>query len=202
MKLTRRTFLKLAPLAVVFSVASWWLLNEKVTTTSSHTVEKTRPSESTATGQTYDFPETWAEHADHPIVDPRNYLLRIDGDVSNPVQLTLEELRAMPSVSQSSIIRCVEGWSALVPWQGIPLSSLLSLAGAPSKSSHVIIESITGYTAEISQADAANPRTLTALKAGSAPLNDEHGYPARLVLPLRPGFEWVKQVGRITCARS
>lgn len=200
MRVTRRTFLKLAPLGVVVSAVSWWFLNEKTQTTSYGTTERTSLSESTAT-ETYDFPETWAEHADHPTVDRKDYLLRIDGDVSNPLQLTLEDLYAMPSVNQSSTITCVEGWSALVPWEGIPLSRLLSQAGAPSKYSHVIVESITGYTTKISQDDTANPRTIIALKAGSAPLDDEHGYPARLVLPTRPGLEWVKQVSKITCTK-
>ena len=201
MRVTRRTFLKLASLGVIVSAVSWWFLNEKTLTPSSDRNERTSSSESAAT-ETFDFPEAWAEHADHPIVDRRDYQLRIDGDVSNPMQLTLEELYAMPSVNQSSTITCVDGWSALVPWEGIPLFRLLSQAGAPSKYSHVIIESITGYTTNISQDDASSPGTMIALKAGSTPLNDEHGYPARLVLPTRPGLEWVKQVSRITCKKA
>jgi len=201
MRVTRRTFLKLASLGVIVSAVSWWFLNEKTLTPSSDRNERTSSSESAAT-ETFDFPEAWAEHADHPIVDRRDYQLRIDGDVSNPMQLTLEELYAMPSVNQSSTITCVDGWSALVPWEGIPLFRLLSQAGAPSKYSHVIIESITGYTTNISQDDASSLGTMIALKAGSTPLNDEHGYPARLVLPTRPGLEWVKQVSRITCKKA
>jgi DMSO/TMAO reductase YedYZ molybdopterin-dependent catalytic subunit len=203
MRPTRRSFLKLVPLGVAISVASCWFLEQKTPTISSGTVQNASSSQSTiATGGTSDFPEAWAEHTDHPIVDSRDYLLRVDGDVSNPLQLTLEQLYAMPSVSQSSTITCVEGWSALVAWEGIPLSRLLSLAGAPNEFSHVMVESITGYVMKISQDDAASPRTIIALKAGSAPLNDEHGYPTRLVLPTRPGLEWVKQVSRITCTKS
>ena len=202
MRVTRRSFLKLVPLGVAISVASWWFLEQKTPPISSGTVQNASSSQSTiATGGT-DFPEAWAEHADHPIVDSRDYLLRVDGDVSNPLQLTLEQLYAMPSVSQSSTITCVEGWSALVAWEGIPLSRLLSLAGAPTEFSHVMVESITGYVMKISQDDAANPLSIIALKAGSVPLNDEHGYPTRLVLPTRPGLEWVKQVSRITCTKS
>lgn len=202
MRVTRRSFLKLVPLGVAISVASWWFLEQKTPPISSGTVQNAGSSQSTiATGGT-DFPEAWAEHADHPIVDSRDYLLRVDGDVSNPLQLTLEQLYAMPSVSQSSTITCVEGWSALVAWEGIPLSRLLSLAGAPTEFSHVMVESITGYVMKISQDDAANPLSIIALKAGSVPLNDEHGYPTRLVLPTRPGLEWVKQVSRITCTKS
>jgi len=200
MRVTRRTFLKVAPLGVVVSLISWWFLNEKTKTATSGKTQMTGVSKSAAS-ETYNFPEAWAEHADHPTVDPHDYLLRIDGDVSNPLELTLEELYSIPSVSQSSAITCVEGWTALVPWEGILLSRLLSQAGAPNNYSHVIVESITGYTTKISQDDAADPRTMIALKAGSAPLNDEHGYPTRLVLPMRPGLEWVKQVSKITCMK-
>jgi DMSO/TMAO reductase YedYZ molybdopterin-dependent catalytic subunit len=201
MRVNRRTFLKLAPLGVAVSAVSLWVLKEKTQITSSGTAERVSSSESTPT-ETYDFPETWAEHVDHPIVDRKDYLLKIDGDVSKPLQLTLEELYAMPSVNQSSTITCVEGWSALVPWEGIPLIRLLTQAGAPSKFSHVTVESITGYTTKITQDDAADPRTIIALKAGSAPLNDEHGYPTRLVLPKKAGLEWIKQVSRITCTMA
>ena len=197
----QKVFLKLVPLGVAISVASWWFLEQKTPTNFIWTVQNDRSSRARCDGGT-DFPEAWAEHADHPIVDSRDYLLRVDGDVSNPLQLTLEQLYAMPSVSQSSTITCVEGWSALVAWKGIPLSRLLSLAGAPSEFSHVMVESITGYTMKISQDDAENPHNIIALKAGSVPLNNEHGYPTRLVLPTRPGLEWVKQVSRITCTKS
>jgi DMSO/TMAO reductase YedYZ molybdopterin-dependent catalytic subunit len=115
MRLTRRSFLKLVPLGVAISVASWWFLEQKTPTTSSGTVQNVSSSQSTvATGGTSDFPETRNEHGDHPIdVDPKDYRLRVDGDVSNPLQLALEELYAMPSVSQSSTITCVEGGA---PW--------------------------------------------------------------------------------------
>jgi len=90
----------------------------------------------------------------------------------------------------------------LVAWEGIPLSRLLSLAGAPNEFGHVMVESITGYAMKIGQNDVANSGTMIALKAGSAPLKLEHGYPTRLVLPTRSGLERVKQVGRITCTKS
>jgi DMSO/TMAO reductase YedYZ molybdopterin-dependent catalytic subunit len=65
-----------------------------------------------------------------------------------------------------------------------------------------MVESITGYAMKIGQNDVANSGTMIALKVGSAPLKLEHGYATRLVLPTRPGLEWVKQVGRITCTKS
>lgn len=147
---------------------------------------------------------TWNQ--DPPImVDPVDYRLRVDGDVSNPLQLTLGELYAVPTVNRSLTIRCREGWSARVEWDGIPLSRLLSMAGAPSNYDHVSVRSITGYAgpllAKIGQNDVAESDAMIGLKAGGFPLTVEHGYPARLVLPNRLGLEWVKCVTKITCIR-
>ena len=90
----------------------------------------------------------------------------------------------------------------MVTWDGIPLSHLLRLAGMPGEFDHVSVESITGYSTQISKDDVSSSGTMIALKAGGVPLNVEHGYPARLVCPTRQGFAWVKYVGRITYAKS
>ena len=202
MKLTRRGFIKLAPIGVAVSVASWWLVKQEKIPAIPNASENTSSLQTKApTIEPSNFPVTW--NGDIPQnVDPRDYRLRVDGDVANPLQLTLEELGAMPSVEKSLPIRCVEGWSATVLWEGIPLSYLLSQAGAPTEFDHVTVEGISGYNVKLVQIDVANSDTMIALKAGAVPLTLEHGYPARLVLPGRPGLRWVKQVGRITCAKE
>lgn len=194
--------MKLAAIGVGVSVASWWLVKQENSPASPSGSENTSSSETGAsTVGPPNFPVTW--NGDIPQnVDPSAYRLSVDGDVANPLQLTLEELGAMPSVKKSLPIRCVEGWSALVLWAGIPLSYLLSQAGAPAEFDHVTIESVAGYTTEISQIVVANSNTMIALKAGGVPLTLDHGYPARLVLPGAHGLDWVKQVGRITCSKE
>jgi len=202
MKLSRRSFIKLVPIGIAISLASWWFLGKETATSSSGPVGSVRSSQPTLkTEGISDFPVAW--NGGQPThVDPRDYLLRVDGDVSNPLQLTLSDLYAMSSVTESSTIECVEGWNATVAWEGIPLSDLLSQAGAPSKFDHVTVKSINGYATEINQNDVTDLRVLIALKIGSAPLKVEHGYPARLVLPTKPGYQWAKYVNRITCART
>jgi DMSO/TMAO reductase YedYZ molybdopterin-dependent catalytic subunit len=96
-------------------------------------------------------------------------------------------------------IQCEEGWSADVPWEGIPISYLSGQAGLPLKNvAHVTIEAITGYSRTLSSDEVANLDYMIALKVGGAPLTVDHGYPARLVAPARPGLDWVKYVDRIT----
>jgi DMSO/TMAO reductase YedYZ molybdopterin-dependent catalytic subunit len=202
MKLTRRAFIRLAPIGVAVGVASWWLVTQENPPTSPNAFENANSSQiKTETVEPPNFPVTW--NGDFPRnVDSKDYRLIVDGDVANPLQLTLEELEAMPSVEKSWPIRCVEGWSATVLWEGIPLSYLLSQAGAPTEFDHVTVESVAGYLTQINQSVVANSATMIALKAGAVPLTMDHGYPARLVLPGAHGLDWVKQVGRITCAKA
>ena len=202
MKLTRRGFIKLASVAVIASVASWWLVKQESPSTPSSASENTSSSQiNTSTVAPSNFPVTW--NGDFPQnVDPSDYRLTVDGDVVNPLQLTLEELAAMPHVERTVPIRCVEWWSAIVSWEGISLSYLLNQAGAPANFDHVTVESVLGYSSTLSQTVVANPNTMIAFKAGGVPLTPDHGYPARLVLPAAHGLDWVKQVGKITCTKG
>jgi DMSO/TMAO reductase YedYZ molybdopterin-dependent catalytic subunit len=213
MTLTRRAFIKLIPMGAAVGVASWWFLKQKTQTSSTGYAEntsspqaqtQTSPQTESNTGASSvasDFPVTWNEYQPTN-VDPKAYRLSVDGDVSHPLQLTLDELYSMSSLSESQTIYCPGEWSALVAWEGIPLSSVLSLAGAPSTFDHLTVESVTGCSMDLTQNDIAVSGTMIAVKAGSAPLKPEHGYPARLVLPGKPGYQWVKCLARITCVKG
>lgn len=194
MKLDRRSFLKFIPLvAVALAGGLWWLLRQTP-------IEPKIASQTAATtpSKTFDFPVTW--NGDQPTeVNPDAYRLKVDGDVSKQLELTLNDLESMSSVRRTVHIDCVEGWTAQVPGEGIPLSHLLSLAGAPEKIAYVTIESVTGYKTTLTSDEVANPDNMVALKAGGLPLTVEHGYPARLVAPTKWGMGWVKYVRRITC---
>lgn len=181
-------------LALAVAGGSWWLLGRTTRTPNA-------PSQAT-TSIASDFPVTW--NGDRPTkIDLNDYRLRVDGDVSNPLQLTVDDLYAMSEVQKTLRIQCVEGWAADVLWEGIPILHLLSKAGATPKSiAHVTVQSITGYNAILSSDEIANPDNMIALKAGGIPLTVEHGFPARLVAPARLGLEWIKYVNRITCTNK
>jgi DMSO/TMAO reductase YedYZ molybdopterin-dependent catalytic subunit len=202
MKLNRRSFIKLVPaLALAIAAGSWWLLGRSATESNitSQTTQDSTHTEQTATSKASDFPVTW--NGDLPTkIDLNSYRLRVDGDVSKPLELTVDDLYAMSDVQKTLKIECVEGWAADVLWEGIPILNLLSRAGAsPKNIAHVTVRSITGYNAILNSDEVANPTNMIALKAGGVPLTVEHGFPARLVAPARLGLEWVKYVSRITC---
>jgi DMSO/TMAO reductase YedYZ molybdopterin-dependent catalytic subunit len=216
MKLERRSFIRLIPLGLAVALAgwSWWFFGQpsRAPTTASRTAVK--PSEASQTAiatseasqtsatasKAFDFPVTW--NADETTeVNPKDYRLTIDGDVSKPLEFTIEELYAMSDIQRTVKIECVDGWAADVLWQGVPLSHLLSLAGAPEKIAYVTIQSLTGYKTTLSSElkEISNPDNIIALKARGIPLTAEHGFPARLVAPTKWGMGWVKYVRRITC---
>jgi len=213
MKVDRRGLIKLIPVvAVAIVTGAWWFFEQtaREATMGSQTTATTSMASQTAsitsvvpqassTIQVFNFPVTW--NGDQPTtVNLNDYRLSVNGDVSKPLELTLDDLRAMPNVQKTLEIRCVEGWAADVLWEGIPLFYLLNQAGASLKNiASVVIESITGYRTTLTSDEAANLDTIIALKAGGLPLTVEHGCPARLVIPARPGLDWVKYLTRITC---
>jgi DMSO/TMAO reductase YedYZ molybdopterin-dependent catalytic subunit len=194
MKFDRRSFLKLIP-ALVAAVAagSWWFLEQN-----SMGPTRSETSLSTSTSEAYGFPIAWNVRKPPP-TSAIDYRLKIEGDVPNPLELTLDQLSAMPTHRQTVKIECVEGWDAEVPWEGIPLSYLLIQSGASLDNvAEVAIEDVIGYSVTLTAGEVTNWNNLIALRAGGAPLSNEHGYPARLVAPTRLGFDWIKCVGRIT----
>ena len=127
------------------------------------------------------------------------WVLQLDGPAGRP-RLTLADLAAMPQRARVLPIACVEGWSASAHWRGVPIGDLVRLAGGTA-SSAVRVESLErrgAYRATtLPAAFAADPRTLLALELNGAVLDREHGYPARLIAPNRPGVLQTKWVARL-----
>lgn len=131
--------------------------------------------------------------------DP-GYRLVVEGRVVRPLALALADLRALPQREATLPVACVEGWSASARWRGVPVRDLLALAGVDGDA-EVDVESLQPaglYRASVLNRDqVADPDTLLALELGGEPLHIDHGYPARLIGPNRPGVSQTKWVGRL-----
>ncbi|WP_333738178.1 molybdopterin-dependent oxidoreductase [Streptomyces sp. IBSBF 2806] len=117
-----------------------------------------------------------------------------------PYTLTLDELRALPQHEVELPIACVEGWSKSARWGGVRVVDLLERAGAPAHA-RVRVVSLQlrgGYrVSEMGHEHARDPLTLLALRLNGEALDPDHGYPARLIAPNRPGVLQTKWVGRL-----
>ncbi|WP_043217227.1 molybdopterin-dependent oxidoreductase [Streptomyces sp. 351MFTsu5.1] len=126
------------------------------------------------------------------------YRLTVSGP--RPYTLTLDDLRALPQHEVELPIACVEGWSKSARWTGVRVADLLDRAGAPAQA-RVRVVSLQlrgGYrVSEMGHLHARDPLTLLALRLNGEELDPDHGYPARLIAPDRPGVLQTKWVGRL-----
>ncbi len=122
--------------------------------------------------------------------------------ISGPQQLSwsLAELRSLQQNRSDLPIACVEGWSQGASWEGIRIRDLLRLAGAPDHSTVRVVSMEKGgfyATSELPPQFAADPLTLLALKLNGDDLDLDHGFPARIIAPNRPGVLQTKWVHRL-----
>jgi hypothetical protein len=119
------------------------------------------------------------------------------------VSMTRDELLSMDQTSEALPIACVEGWSASGTWTGVRVRELLDLVDAPSGSEVrvVSLQESGPYRQTVLQGNFADDeRTLLALVLDGEPLALDHGYPARLIAPNRPGVLQTKWVSRLEVA--
>jgi len=139
-----------------------------------------------------------------------SFRLQIGGLVRHPLSLSLAELRALPARSQITRHDCVEGWSAIGGWTGVPLSLLLKSAQLLPQARYIVFhcaDNLGGgpggmYYETIDLNDAAHPQTILAYDMNGQPLPVEHGAPLRLRLERQLGYKMAKYVMSIEAVDS
>lgn len=115
--------------------------------------------------------------------DLSSWSLRIFGHVEQPFVLTFAELRALPAVEVTQDIHCVTRWTMLdTVWKGVPVHDLLERAGVLPAAAHVVEHAEFGYTTNVPLHDIVETG-MVAYEFGGEPLEPEHGFPARVVIP-------------------
>jgi DMSO/TMAO reductase YedYZ molybdopterin-dependent catalytic subunit len=136
------------------------------------------------------------------------YRLPVEGLVDRPHTFTLAELRAMPQLAQITRHDCVEGWSQIGKWQGVPLATVLAMAQPKTNARYVIFscfdkdESGIEYYESLDLHEAAHPQTLLALDLNDKPIDPDHGAPVRLRIPTQLGYKSAKWVRKIELAAA
>jgi DMSO/TMAO reductase YedYZ molybdopterin-dependent catalytic subunit len=126
------------------------------------------------------------------------------GSPATTMSWSRADLLALPQTEVDLPIACVEGWSTGAHWSGVRLRDLLAAAGAASDTG-VRVTSIQPRGAyrvvEMGPEFAHNPATLVALALNGQTLNLDHGFPARMIAPNRPGVlqtKWLKRIEVLT----
>jgi DMSO/TMAO reductase YedYZ molybdopterin-dependent catalytic subunit len=135
------------------------------------------------------------------------YQLQVDGLVERPMGFTLDALRAMPSRTQITRHDCVEGWSCIAQWQGVPLKQILDQVGVKPAARFVMFhcfdaieKTLSGevlYYESIDLVDARHPQTILAYAMNDKPLPVENGAPLRVRVERQLGYKMAKYIRRI-----
>lgn len=130
-------------------------------------------------------------------VDAASWKLEVSGRVDDDRDWTLAELMALPRESQITRHICVEGWSQIGQWAGVPLHVFLTRVGADLRARYVSFECFDDYSSSIDMASALHPQTILAWEFDGAPLSPAFGAPLRLRIPTKLGFKNPKQITSI-----
>jgi DMSO/TMAO reductase YedYZ molybdopterin-dependent catalytic subunit len=135
------------------------------------------------------------------------YQLEVNGLVERPMRFTLDALRTMPSRTQITRHDCVEGWSCIAKWQGVPLKQILDQVGVKSEARYAMFhcfdaieKSLSGeilYYESIDLIDARHPQTILAYAMNDKPLPVENGAPLRVRVERQLGYKMAKYIRRI-----
>jgi DMSO/TMAO reductase YedYZ molybdopterin-dependent catalytic subunit len=139
-----------------------------------------------------------------PVFDPKRWRLRIEGLVERPVELTYEQLRALPRAEQVSDFHCVTGWSVdNVRWAGVRFRDLLADAKPlPEAGALAFYSAEKPYVDSLTLDQAYTGDAMLAYEMNERPLKRPHGAPARVVMPQMYGYKNVKWVERIVVTRD
>jgi len=132
-----------------------------------------------------------------PAVDESEFSLDVSGLVSDTRSWTLKELRDMPYTEQVTRHICVEGWSAIGKWGGVPFATFLRRVGADLSAKYVGFECADDYSTSIDMATALHAQTLLALTYDGQPLPPKYGFPMKLRMPTKLGYKNPKHIEAI-----
>jgi sulfoxide reductase catalytic subunit YedY len=134
--------------------------------------------------------------------------LKVSGLVENPVDLSLDDMRALAKKTQITLHHCIQGWSGVAAWGGLPLAELIKQVrpkpGARAVAFYSFGEGSEGgeFYDTLSMENAQHPQTLLAYEMNFEPLDELHGAPLRLRVENQLGFKMVKWIRAIEFVES
>lgn len=159
-----------------------------------------------------------SRHADELVTDP--WSVEIDGEVARPGRYSLEDLLSQVTLQERIYrLRCVEGWSMVIPWIGFPLAELIRRVEPSGHARYLRFETLVrreqmrGVRSELGLIawpyieglrldEAMHPLTILAVGMYGRALPNQNGAPLRLVVPWKYGFKSIKSIIRISFVRE
>lgn len=129
--------------------------------------------------------------------------LEVGGLVKQPGRFSLADLQTMPARTQITRHDCVEGWSAIGKWKGVPLAEIIKRVQPEPQARYVVFYCMdtdtegNNFYESIDLYDATHPQTILAYEMNDQPLPIEHGAPLRLRVETQLGYKMAKYIQRL-----
>ena len=130
-------------------------------------------------------------------IDGDRFRLEVTGLVADKRRWSLAELNGLPQTDQVTRHICVEGWSAIGKWGGVPFATFLKRVGADLSAKYVGFKCADDYYTSIDMPTALHPQTLLALTYDGQVLPPRYGYPMKLRMPTKLGYKNPKHIQAI-----
>ena len=155
------------------------------------------------------YPPPTAEYEHLAAAGFADYRLNVGGLVEHPMSLSLAELRAVGTATQITKHNCIQGWTAIAEWGGVPLARVVDLVQPSAEAKHIVFYAYDDkgltegegrygyYYGSIPLHLAHDPQTILALDMNGSPLPVEHGAPIRIRIETQLGFKMVKWIKAI-----
>ncbi|MXO59220.1 molybdopterin-dependent oxidoreductase [Altererythrobacter salegens] len=148
-----------------------------------------------------------AAYTAHAATGFAGWTIAVTGLVDRPLELTLEQIKALPQRTQITRHDCVEGWSAIGEWTGPQLGTMLDLAGVQPNANYVVFRCAdvlngSAYYESVDMVDAYHPQTIVAHALNGAPLPVANGAPLRMRIERQLGYKSAKYVTAIEAVES
>jgi DMSO/TMAO reductase YedYZ molybdopterin-dependent catalytic subunit len=137
----------------------------------------------------------------------KDWRLSIEGLVTRPVSLSVDDLKRLPAENHILLHACEEGWSYIAEWTGVRLATVLDLAGLRPEARYIVFEPFANPNQArtvvrvlwetIDMADALHPQTMLAYGMNGEALPPDHGAPVRLRMGRQLGYKNTKYLSRI-----
>jgi methionine sulfoxide reductase catalytic subunit len=150
----------------------------------------------------------WGELAKNNFAD---YKLKVEGLVKTPLELTLDALKKMPKENNCTMHHCIQGWSAIGEWGGVPVREIFKLCNPLPQAKYLVFHSYQcdeqgrEYYNTLDTTEAQYPQTILAYEMNGEALSTDHGAPLRLRVETQLGFKmtkWIRSIEFVEDFRS